>query len=60
MENGKDRAGKADRGTPATSPDAVRQLAQKFGLTPEQAQKLIEKFGSDRAALEAAAKAMGR
>ena len=53
----KTKRGAADRSKVAGGQDyEVRHLAEKFGLSVEQARDLIARHGNDRATLEAAAR----
>ena len=57
MPDGKTHVGEPDRGRVAGEEDyEVRYLAEKHGLSVEQARKLIDRFGNDREKLEAAAR----
>jgi hypothetical protein len=57
MPDDKTHVGEPDRGRVAGEEDyEVRYLAEKHGLSVEQARKLIDRFGNDREKLEAAAR----
>lgn len=56
MADDKSQRGGADRRTVASGEDyEVDYFARKHGLTAEQAQDLIDRFGNDRATLDAEA-----
>jgi hypothetical protein len=56
MSDDKSNRGAGDRSRVAGGEAyEVEYLAQKHGITPEQARKLIEQHGNDRATLDAAA-----
>ena len=57
MPDDKTHVGEPDRGRVAGEEDyEVRYLAEKHGLSVEQARKLIDRLGNDREKLEAAAR----
>jgi hypothetical protein len=57
MPDDKSHIGEPDRSRVAGDQDyEVRYLAEKHGLSVEQARKLIDRFGNDREKLEAAAR----
>jgi len=57
MADDKTNRGAQDRAKAAAGQDyEVRYLAEKHGLSPDQARDLIKKHGNDRATLDAAAR----
>jgi len=61
MADDKSQRGGADRRTVAGGEDyEVDYFARKHGLTVEQAQNLIDRFGNDRTALEAEAEKLSK
>jgi hypothetical protein len=60
MADDKTKRGGQDRAKAAAGQDyEVRYLAEKHGISPEQARALIEKHGNDRETLDAAARRLG-
>ena len=59
MPDDKRNVGEPDRNRVAGDQDnEVRYLADKYGLSQEQARELIDRIGNDRAKLEEAAKGL--
>ena len=57
MPDDKTHVGEPDRGRVSGEQDyEVRDLAEKHGLSVEQARRLIDRFGNDREKLEAVAR----
>jgi Protein of unknown function (DUF3606) len=57
MPDDKSHVGEPDRSRVAGEQDyEVRYLAEKHGLSVEQARRLIDRFGNDQEKLEAAAR----
>jgi hypothetical protein len=57
MPDDKSQVGEPDRSRVAADQDyEVRQLAEKYGLSPTQIRELIARVGNDREKLEKAAK----
>ena len=53
MADDKTKTGRQDRSRVAAEQDyEVRDLAEKFDISPAQAQRLIERHGNDRGMLE--------
>jgi hypothetical protein len=60
MADDKSHVGEPDRSRVAGDQDyEVRYLAEKFGLTADQARTLIERVGNDREKLETEARKLG-
>jgi hypothetical protein len=55
MPDDKTKVGEPDRSRVAAEHYEVRYLAQKFGLSDEQARELIARVGNDREKLDEAA-----
>jgi hypothetical protein len=61
MADNKSHRGDADRRTVAGGEDyEVDYFARKHGLTVDQAQNLIDRFGNDRATLDAEAEKLSK
>jgi Protein of unknown function (DUF3606) len=59
MPDDKSKVGQPDRGRVAGDQDyEVRYLADKYGLSQEQARELIARIGNDRKKLDEAAKGL--
>jgi hypothetical protein len=59
MTDDKSNVGEPDRSKVAGDEDyEVRYLAEKYGLSREQARELVARIGNDRAKLEEAAKGL--
>ena len=61
MPDDKSNVGEPDRSRVAADQDyEVKNLAEKYGLSQEQARELISRVGNDRVKLEEARKYRGR
>lgn len=59
MSDDKTKVGKPDRSKVAKDQDyEVNQVAQNFGISSAEARKLIDRFGSDREKIYAAAETL--
>jgi transposase-like protein len=61
MADDKTKTGRQDRSRVAAEQDyEVRDLAEKFDISPAQARRLIERHGNDRGTLEREARKLNR